>query len=67
MENDITPEQARHYIDTFSKHVVPGCRYVEFGDGTTIHFDNMTDNEAIRVAKGIMDMEEEASKGAIKQ
>lgn len=57
--NSITPKQARHYITTFAKHIIPGTEYVEFPSGK-IYFNNMTDEEAIKVAIGLMELETEA-------
>lgn len=61
-----SPEQARHYITTFAKHTVPGAQYVDF-PSERIHFNNMTDEQAVKVAIGLMDIEAEAAKGAPKQ
>lgn len=58
--NMITPEQARHYIGTFAKHVIPGAEYVDFPSGR-INFSTMTDEQAIKVAIGLMELEEAAS------
>lgn len=63
---EITAEQARHYIDTFSKHVLKGMNYVDFPSGR-VYLNDMTDEQAIKVAYGLMDIEEQASKGARKQ
>ena len=54
-----TSEQARLYIKRFSEYTLPGAEFVDFADGR-IHFDNMTDAEAIRVCLGLMDLEAEA-------
>ena len=59
--NPMTPEQAWRYIETFSKHTMPGTDRVTFADGTEIIFATMTDADAIRVAKGLLDMEAEAA------
>lgn len=58
---ELTPEAARRYIETFAKYALPGTTYVEFPSGP-IHFDNMTDEQAIKVAVGLMDIEAEAAK-----
>jgi len=59
-------KKARHYIETFRTHVMPGTEYVDFPSGR-IHLNAMTDDEAIKVANGLMEMEHEASNGAYKQ
>lgn len=64
--NTVTPEQARHYIATFAKHIVPGAEYVTFASGT-IHFNKMTDEEAIKVAHGLMEIEAESMRAGMKQ
>jgi len=56
-----TPEAARHYIENFAKYTIPGATYVEFPSGP-IHFDNMTDEQAVKVAIGLMDIEAEAAR-----
>lgn len=61
---EITPEQARHYINNFSKHVLRGTEYVEFPSGR-INFSNMTDEQAIKVANGLMELETEAMREAM--
>lgn len=66
MSEDITPPQARHYIETFAKHTLPGTEYVEFAS-ERIYFNDMTDEQAIKVARGLMEIEEQASIGARKQ
>lgn len=60
-------DQAREYIQIFSKHTMPGARYVCFEDSPTIYFNNMTDEQAIKVADCLMDIEAEAAKRATKQ
>lgn len=60
-----TSEGARSYIANF-KHVLGReATYVQFGDGVVIHFNNMTDDEAIKVANALLFMEIEAGKGTI--
>lgn len=63
----MTPEQAREYIAQFSKYTLKGTSQVTYENGDTIHFDNMTDDEALRVAAGLYSIEVEASEGVIKQ
>lgn len=58
--NTLSPEQARDYIATFAKHTMPGAEYVDFPSGR-IHFSNMTDEQAIKVARGLMDIEAQAA------
>ena len=57
------PAQARKYIANFKHTLGRECTYVTFGDGETIHFDNMTDAQAVRVANGLLDLELAAGKG----
>lgn len=64
--NSITPAQARHYVMTFVQYVIPGTEYADFPSGR-IHFDNMTDDEAVKVAVGLMEIETEAMRGKMKQ
>jgi hypothetical protein len=61
-----TPEQARHYIATFREHTLPGADYADFPSGR-IHFDNMTDDQAVKVAQALMEIEAEAGKGIRRQ
>jgi hypothetical protein len=63
---EITPQQARNYIETFSKHVFKGMEYVDFPSGR-IYLNDMTDAQAIKVAYGLMYIEDQATKGARKQ
>ena len=37
-----TPAQARHYIENFKKHTMPGMEFVDFPSGR-FHLDDMTD------------------------
>lgn len=64
--NQPTPAQARHYIDKFKKHIMPGMEFVDFPSGR-IHLDNMTDDQAVKVAVGLMELESKAAKGARRQ
>lgn len=64
---EFTAEKARYYIKIFSEHVLKGAEYVEFADGEVIHFNNMTDDQAIKIANGLMELEAKAGKGAVKQ
>jgi hypothetical protein len=64
MSDEPTPAQARHYIANFAKHTMPGTQYVDFASGR-IFLSNMTDNEAVRVAIGLMEIEAQAQKGPI--
>ena len=59
--SDPTPEQARQYIKIFSDHVMPGTTFVEFGNGDKIEFESMSDDQAVRVARGLMEIELEAA------
>lgn len=61
MANDLTPAAARQYIEVFSKHTLPGTDHVQFGDGTTVNFSTMTNEDAVRVARGLMSIEAEAA------
>lgn len=55
--------EARTYIKHFVEHVSPrkGMDMVRFADGTEVQFSNMTDDEAIRVAGGLKEIEAEAA------
>lgn len=59
--NPMSAEQARHYIAYFAKHVVPGTTWVGYADKRKVEFANMTDEEAIQVARGLIDIEAEAA------
>lgn len=59
-------ETARQYIEDFKHHFQGKIEFVDFPSGR-IYLDKMTDFEAIKVANGLYDMEQEAAKGAIKQ
>jgi len=45
---------------------MPGTAYADFPSGR-IFFDNMTDEQAVKVAVGLMEIEAEAMKGMRKQ
>jgi hypothetical protein len=57
---DITPADARRYVENFSTHTLPGTAYAVFPDGMIV-FSNMTDLQAVRVAKALMVKEIEAA------
>lgn len=61
-----TPALARHYIKNFSEHTLPGTEYADFPSGR-IYFNNMTDEQAVKVAVGLMEIEAEAMSGMRKQ
>ena len=61
-----TPAQAREYVKTFCEHTLPGTEYADFPSGR-IYFDNMTDEQAVKVAVGLMEIEAEAMEGMRKQ
>jgi hypothetical protein len=65
-KDPLTPEKARHYIGTFREHTLPGADYADFPSGR-IHFDDMTDDQAVKVARALMDIEAEAGKGVRRQ
>jgi hypothetical protein len=64
MSDSPTPAQARHYIANFAKHTIPGTQYVDFPSGR-IFLNNMTDEEAVKVAVGLMEIEARAARGPI--
>jgi hypothetical protein len=64
MSDTPTPSQARHYIANFAKHVVPGTEYVDFPSGR-IYLNQMTDEQAVKVAIGLMEIEAQAGKGPV--
>jgi hypothetical protein len=55
-----TVAQARHYIEAFRKHTLPGTDWVDT-DKRRIHIDNMTDDDALFVAGEFARMEAEAA------
>ena len=61
-----TPDQARQYIKSFREHTLPGADYADFPSGRVL-FDNMTDDQAVKVAVALMAIEVEATKGIRKQ
>lgn len=63
----MTPEQARDYIAQFSKYTMKGADHVRFENDDVIHFNDMTDEQALRVATGLGYIEQQASEGVIKQ
>jgi hypothetical protein len=66
MLKEITAEQARQYIKEFQQYTFHGVEYVDFASGR-IYLNNMTDEQAIKVCYGLMDIEEQAAKGVRKQ
>lgn len=48
---------ARAYIALFRKHTVPGTSFVDTSAGRRIELDDMTDDEALFVAKEFQRME----------
>ena len=61
-----TPAQARHYIKNFCEHTMPGTEYADFASGR-VYFNDMTDEQAAKVAVGLMEIEAEAVEGMRKQ
>lgn len=61
--SDFTSETARKYINNFKKNYpqFKDMNYVMFPSGG-IDFDLMTDEQAIKVANGLLDIEAEAHK-----
>ncbi len=57
----MTPQEARKYIENFNHIIGKKVTYVDFNHGERVHFNNMTDEQAIRVANCFMDMEAEAA------
>jgi len=57
-----TPEEARAYISIFGKHTLPGCDTVHTNAGE-IKLDNMSDDEALFVAREVKRMEVEGTSG----
>lgn len=55
---DFTPDEARTYIDSFRETTGLDATYVQFEAGDMIYLNNMTDDEAIRVARGLWDIEQ---------
>lgn len=55
--------EAREYIKNFKHTLGRQPDHVTFGNGDTIWFNKMTDEQAIRVAKGLLDIEMDATNG----
>jgi hypothetical protein len=60
--DEMTPDKARCYIGNFTKYIIPGTEYVDF-PSSRIYINNMTDDEAVKVAHGLMEIEARATKG----
>jgi hypothetical protein len=59
----MTPTEARDYISNF-KHVLGlDATYVRLSSGREIHFDSMTDDDAVLVATGLKQIEVAAADG----
>lgn len=56
----MTPKEARAYIKNFSKHTVPGAEYVDTAT-RRIHFNDMSDEDALFVANDLIRIENEAA------
>lgn len=52
--------EAREYIKTFIEHTMPGSTHVELKDGV-VYFDNMTDDQAVQIASGLIQIEKIAA------
>lgn len=63
----MTIAEAREYVAIFAEHTMPGARYVEFKDNSRIYFSNMNDDQALKVAASLLELEIEASKTEVKQ
>lgn len=59
----LSPAEARVYIDLFSKHTIKGADHVVFECGEIILFRDMTDAQAVRVARALMEIEAQAVRG----
>ena len=62
----MTPTEARAYIALFRKFTVPGAERAWTGE-RVIHLDDMTDADAVFVAREFQRMEAEAAKGVRRQ
>jgi hypothetical protein len=51
---------ARRYIETFRRHTLPGTKWVDTGERRIV-LDNMTDADAVFVAREFQRMEMEAA------
>lgn len=60
--NDFSAAEAREYIALFRKYTLPGADQVLDTGGRIIMLDDMTDADAIFVAREFRDMEEQAAK-----
>lgn len=56
----MSPAAAREYIFYFRRYVMPEVKNAVTTDGTTISLDDMTDDEAIFVARELILWEKEA-------
>lgn len=63
----MTPEFARDYIKNFKYTLGIEVDHVQMDSGEVIYFDKMTDEQAVIVAKGLIDIELEALKKGLKQ
>jgi hypothetical protein len=66
MNDPTTPEQARAYIALFRKYTLPGVTYVDTGT-RKIQLDQMSDDDAVFVAREFQRMEAEAGRNATRQ
>lgn len=60
---------ARAYIKQFADHTSPrkGLSEVKFANGDVVKFEGMTDEEDIRVAGGLLEIEAEAAARTLKR
>jgi hypothetical protein len=58
----MTPDEARVYVAMFRTHIIPGTAFVHTNKNREICLDDMTDDEALFVAKGFKEMEVEAAR-----
>lgn len=61
-----TPAGAREYIRLFSHSIGKKVTFVALSSGREVHFDAMTDDDALLVAKLLMDIEMRARPPEVK-
>jgi len=52
-----TPEVARQYIQQYSALYAPNAQCIKFESGEVVHFDGISDHDAVRVAEALLNIE----------
>lgn len=63
---EITPQQAREYIEVYRTHTQPGATHLRTTTGP-LYFDQLSDDDAVKVARALSQMEAAASMMALKK